>query len=158
MPQKITPFLWFDTQAEEAANFYVSIFPNSRIVSTVRYGEVGPGPAGSVLTTVFELDGQTFIALNGGPEYTFTPAISFQVSCTTQDEVDDLWEKLCEGGKEVQCGWLEDRYGVSWQVTPTVLGEMLGDPDPAKSGRVMTAMLPMKKLDIGLLRKAYEGR
>jgi predicted 3-demethylubiquinone-9 3-methyltransferase (glyoxalase superfamily) len=157
MQQKITPFLWFDGQAEEAAKFYVSILPNSRILNVARYAEGGPGQPGSVLTVEFELDGLKFVALNGGPEYKFTPAVSFQINCATQDEVDRLWEKLCDGGQEVQCGWLTDRYGVSWQVTPTVLGELLGDPDPVKAGRVMAAMMPMKKLDIGALRKAYAG-
>jgi predicted 3-demethylubiquinone-9 3-methyltransferase (glyoxalase superfamily) len=154
--QKITPFLWFDTEAEEAANFYVSIFKNSRIVTIARYGEAGPGPAGSVLTVAFQLNGQEFVALNGGPEYTFSPAISFYVNCETQEEVDELWDKLTEGGAAVQCGWLTDKYGVSWQIIPTVLADMLTDADPAKSQRVMKAMLQMIKLDIKALREAYD--
>ncbi len=157
MKQKITPFLWFDGQAEDAAKLYVSIFPNSRILNVARYAEGGPGKPGSVLTVEFELDGQKFVALNGGPEYKFTPAVSFQINCDTQAEIDRLWTKLCEGGQEVQCGWLTDRFGVSWQVTPTVLGELLGDSDPVKAGRVMAAMMPMKKLDIAALRAAYAG-
>ncbi len=157
MSQKITPFLWFDGQAEEAAKLYVSILPNSRILNVTHYAEGGPGEAGSVLTVEFELDGCKFVALNGGPEYKFTPAVSFQIACATQEEVDRLWQKLGDGGREDQCGWLTDRYGVSWQVTPTVLGELLGDPDPVKSSRVMAAMMPMKKLDIAALRKAYAG-
>jgi predicted 3-demethylubiquinone-9 3-methyltransferase (glyoxalase superfamily) len=155
---KIKPFLWFDTQAEEAANFYVSIFKNSKIVKVARYGEAGPGPKGSVMTVVFQLDGQEFMALNGGPHFKFTEAISFIVDCKTQEEVDDYWEKLTEGGQEVQCGWLKDKYGLSWQVTPTALGEMLSDPDRQKSKRVMEAMLKMKKIEIEELRRAYERR
>lgn len=155
---KITPFLWFDTQAEEAAKFYVSIFKNSRILEISRYGAAGPGPKGSVMTVRFELDGQEFIGLNGGPHFKFTEAISLYVDCKTQEEVDQHWEKLLEGGGEVQCGWLKDKYGLSWQVIPKVLGEMLSDPDPAKSKRVMQAMLQMKKIDIAGLRKAYEQR
>lgn len=153
---KITPFLWFDTQAEEAARFYVSIFENSRIVDVSRYGEAGPGPAGSVLTVRFELDGQEFLALNGGPEYRFTEAVSFLVDCETQDEVDRFWERLSEGGEQGPCGWLKDRYGLSWQVTPRVLGRMLTDSDPARRNRVMQAMLQMKKIDIGGLQRAYD--
>ena len=151
--QQITPFLWFDNQAEEAAHFYVSIFKNSKIVSVTHYGEAGPGPEGSVMTMVFQLDGQEFIALNGGPHFKFTEAISFVVNCKTQEEVDEFWEKLSEGGEEVQCGWLKDKYGLSWQIVPTVLGEMLTDPDPAKSQRVMQAMLQMKKIEIEGLKK-----
>jgi predicted 3-demethylubiquinone-9 3-methyltransferase (glyoxalase superfamily) len=154
---RINPFLWFDTQAEEAASFYVRIFPNSRIVTIARYGEAGPGPPGSVMTVVFELDGQEFIALNGGPQFEFTEAISFSVECTSQDEVDRYWSALSRGGEEGPCGWLKDRYGLSWQINPTVLGEMLSDPDPARSKRVMEAMLRMKKLDIEGLRRAYRG-
>jgi predicted 3-demethylubiquinone-9 3-methyltransferase (glyoxalase superfamily) len=154
--QKITPFLWFDNQAEEAVNFYISIFKNSKIVSVTRYGEVGPGPKGSVMTVTFQLDGQSFMALNGGPHFTFSPAISFVVNCETQEEVDELWEKLSEGGEKVECGWLKDKYGVSWQIVPTVLGEMLNDPDPVKSQRVIQAVLKMKKIDIEGLKKAYE--
>jgi predicted 3-demethylubiquinone-9 3-methyltransferase (glyoxalase superfamily) len=156
--QKITPFLWFDNQAEEAANFYVSIFKNSKIVTITRYGEAGPGPAGSAMTVVFQLDGQEFIALNGGPQSKFTEAISFSVDCTTQHEVDEFWEKLAEGGVEGQCGWLKDKYGLSWQINPTILGQMLSDPDPQKSKRVMEAMLKMRKIDIQGLKKAYEQR
>lgn len=154
--QKITPFLWFDTQAEEAAHFYVSIFQNAKIVSMTRYGEAGPGPQGSVMTVVFVLDGQEFIALNGGPQFTFTEAISFSVDCKTQEEVDTFCEKLSAGGEEGPCGWLKDKYGVSWQIIPTILIEMLNDSDPKKSKRVMEAMLRMKKIDIGGLKKAYE--
>jgi predicted 3-demethylubiquinone-9 3-methyltransferase (glyoxalase superfamily) len=154
--QKITPFLWFDTQAEEAARFYVSIFKNSRILGITRYGEAGPGPKGSVMTVHFELDGQEFIGLNGGPQFKFTEAVSFSVDCKTQEEVDEFWQKLSEGGEQVQCGWLKDKYGLSWQIVPTVLVEMLNDPDPSKSKRVMEAMLQMKKIDIVGLQKAYD--
>jgi len=154
--QKITPFLWFESQAEEAANFYTSIFKNSKIVSVARYGEAGPGPKGSVMTVAFNLDGQDFVALNGGPEFAFTPAISFLVSCKTQEEVDHFWEKLLQGGKPSQCGWLKDKFGVSWQVVPAVLGELLGDKDAKKSKRVMEAMLQMVKLDIKKLKEAYD--
>jgi predicted 3-demethylubiquinone-9 3-methyltransferase (glyoxalase superfamily) len=153
---KITPFLWFDTQAEEAAKFYVSIFKNSRIVTTTRYGDAGPGPKGSVMTVVFELDGQEFIALNGGPQFKFTEAVSFSVNCKTQKEVDEFWEQLSRGGEEGPCGWLKDRYGLSWQINPVILGEMLADADPKKSRRVMEAMLKMKKIDIAGLQKAYQ--
>ena len=152
---RITPFLWFDTQAEEAARFYVSIFKNSKIVKIARYGEAGPGPKGSVMTVVFELERQEFIALNGGPQFKFTEAISFSVNCETQKEVDQFWEKLSQGGEEGPCGWLKDRYGLSWQINPVILGEMLSDPDPRKSRRVMQAMLKMKKIDIAALKKAY---
>ncbi len=152
---RISPFLWFDTQAEEAARFYVSIFKNSKIVKIARYGEAGPGPKGSVMTVVFELEGQEFIALNGGPQFKFTEAISFSVNCETQKEVDQFWEKLSQGGEEGPCGWLKDRYGLSWQINPVILGEMLSDPDPRKSRRVMQAMLKMKKIDIAALKKAY---
>jgi predicted 3-demethylubiquinone-9 3-methyltransferase (glyoxalase superfamily) len=152
--QKITPFLWFDTQAEEAANFYVSVFPNSRIVTVTRYGEAGPGPKGSVMTVVFELDGQRMIALNGGPQFKFTEAISLSVDCKDQAEVDRYWSKLTQGGKESQCGWLKDKYGLSWQINPAALGEMLSDPDPEKAKRVMEAMLTMKKIDIAALKAA----
>jgi predicted 3-demethylubiquinone-9 3-methyltransferase (glyoxalase superfamily) len=154
--QKITPFLWFDNQAEEAMNFYTSIFKNSKIGNVTRYGEGGPGPAGTVMTATFQLDGQEFIALNGGPHFTFSPAISFFVNCETQEEVDELWEKLSEGGETEQCGWLKDKYGVSWQIAPTILGEMLQDKDPEKSKRVTEAMLKMDKLDIKILRQAHE--
>ena len=154
--QKITPFLWFNDQAEEAMNFYTAIFKNSKIGSVSRYGEGGPGQPGSVMTATFELDGQEFMALNGGPLFTFTEAISLFVNCETQAEVDELWEKLTEGGEEVQCGWLKDKYGLSWQIVPSVLGELLNDPDAEKAGRVMNAMLQMKKIDIAGLRSAYE--
>jgi predicted 3-demethylubiquinone-9 3-methyltransferase (glyoxalase superfamily) len=154
--QQITPFLWFDTQAEAAANLYVSIFNNSRIVNITRYGDAGPGPKGSAMTVVFELDGQRFTALNGGPQFKFTEAISFSVPCKTQEEVDTFWEKLSEGGEEGPCGWLKDRYGLSWQITPTMLGELLSDPDPKKSKRVMEAMLKMKKIDIAGLKSAHD--
>ena len=154
--QKITPFLWFDSKAEEAANFYVSVFKNSKIVSIMRYGEAGPGPKGSVMSATFQLDGQDFIALNGGPMFTFSPAISFFVNCESQEEVDKLWEKLSEGGEKQRCGWLKDKYGVSWQIIPTVLGQMLQDKDGEKSKRVMNAMLQMDKLDIKTLKQAYE--
>jgi predicted 3-demethylubiquinone-9 3-methyltransferase (glyoxalase superfamily) len=150
----ITPCLWFDTQGEEAARFYTSVFPNSRILEVVRYGAAGPGPEGTVMTVSFELDGQRFVALNGGPEFTFSEAISFQVSCRTQEEVDAFWSKLSEGGEEGPCGWLKDRYGVSWQIIPTVLPELLSDPDPQRSERVMRAMLAMKKLEIDALERA----
>jgi predicted 3-demethylubiquinone-9 3-methyltransferase (glyoxalase superfamily) len=153
--QKITPFLWFDGKAEEAMNFYISIFKNSKIVSVTRYGETGPGPKGTVMTAKFELNGQEFVALNGGPQFTFTEAISFVVNCETQQEVDELWEKLSEGGEKSRCGWLKDKYGLSWQVVPTALVEMLQDKDAKKSNRVMQAMLQMDKIDIETLRRAY---
>jgi predicted 3-demethylubiquinone-9 3-methyltransferase (glyoxalase superfamily) len=153
--QKITPFLWFDGKAEEAMNFYISIFKNSKIVSVTRYGEAGPGPKGTVMTAKFVLNGQEFVALNGGPQFTFTEAISFVVNCETQQEVDELWEKLSEGGKKSRCGWLKDKYGLSWQVVPTALVEMLQDKDAKKSNRVMQAMLQMDKIDIETLRRAY---
>ncbi len=156
--QKITPFLWFDHQAEEAARYYVSIFPNSKIVKVLRYGEAGPGPAGSAMTVEFQLEGLTFVALNGGPHFKFTEAISFVVNCQTQDEVDTCWDKLSAGGVEVQCGWLKDRFGLSWQIVPTVLPQLLSDPDPEKAGRVMKAMLQMKKLDIRALQEAATSR
>jgi len=150
--------LWFDDNAEEAVNFYVSIFKDSKIVSVARYGEAGPGPEGTVMTIAFELNGQEFIALNGGPLFKFNEAISFVVNCETQEEIDGLWEKLSEDGKKVECGWLKDKYGLSWQIVPTVLGRMLSDADPEKSKRVMQAMLEMDKLDIKVLRQAYEGQ
>jgi predicted 3-demethylubiquinone-9 3-methyltransferase (glyoxalase superfamily) len=156
--QKITPFLWFDGKAEEAAKFYTSIFKNSKIGSISRYGEGGPGPKGAVLSATFELDGQEFIALNGGPQFTFSPAISFFVNCETQEELDEIWEKLCAGGKKNRCGWLQDKFGVSWQVIPTALGKLMSDPDPEKSGRVMRAMLQMEKIDIRGLQQAYENK
>ncbi|MFZ5879004.1 MAG: VOC family protein [Chloroflexota bacterium] len=154
--QKITPFLWFDNQAEEAVNFYTSVFKNSKILSIARYGEAGPGPAGAVMTANFELNGQEFVALNGGPVFKFTEAISFVVNCETQAEVDHYWEKLSEGGEKSRCGWLKDKFGLSWQIVPTVLGELMGDSDPERAKRVALAMLEMDKLDIGLLRAAYE--
>ena len=164
---KIEPCLWLDDQAEEAANFYVSVFSarratmpdggESKVLAVSRYGEAGPGPAGSVMTVEFLLEGQEFLALNGGPEFTFTPAISLIVNCETQEEVDQLWEALSEGGRKGECGWLEDRYGVSWQIVPTVLTELLDDPDPVRSQRVMRAMLEMQKLDIARLRRAAEA-
>ena len=153
--QKITPFLWFDDQAEEAASFYVSLFKNSKVLSVSRYGEGAPKPPGTAMTVSFELDGQALMALNGGPEFKFTEAISLFVNCESQAEVDKLWGKLTEGGEEGPCGWLKDRYGLSWQIVPTALGEMLGDPDPKKAQNVMQAMLQMKKLDIAGLRRAY---
>jgi predicted 3-demethylubiquinone-9 3-methyltransferase (glyoxalase superfamily) len=157
--QKITPFLWFDDDAEEATNFYVSIFKNSKVKEIRRYGDAGPGPKGTVMTTSFELEGQEFMALNGGPHFRFTEAISFFVNCKTQEEVDALWSKLLAGGgQESQCGWLKDKFGLSWQIVPTALSEMLGDKDPAKSARVMKAMLQMKKIDIEGLKRAYEGK
>jgi predicted 3-demethylubiquinone-9 3-methyltransferase (glyoxalase superfamily) len=154
---KITPFLWFDTQAEQAVNLYVSIFENSKIKKITRYGEAGPGPKDSAMTVEFELDGQPFIALNGGPHFKFTEAVSFSVACETQDQVDTFWSKLSAGGEEGPCGWLKDRYGLSWQINPTILGRMLGDPDPQKAKRVTEAMLQMKKIDIAGLQKAYDG-
>jgi predicted 3-demethylubiquinone-9 3-methyltransferase (glyoxalase superfamily) len=153
--QKITPFLWFDGKAEEAANFYVSIFKDAKILKVVRYGEVGPGPAGSVMIVTFKMNDQEFIALNGGPHFTFTPAISFVINCETQDEIDYYWEKLSADGATQQCGWLSDRYGLSWQVVPTILGELTQDSDPAKANRVMQAIMQMVKLDIAQLKKAY---
>ena len=149
--QKIVPFLWFDSQAEEAMNHYVSIFPDSKVLSVMRSGD-------AVLTATFQLAGQQFMALNGGPQFKFTEAISLFVNCQTQEEVDELWEKLSEGGEGGRCGWLKDRYGLSWQIIPTALGELLQDPDPEKSGRVMQAMLRMGKIDIAALRRAYEGQ
>jgi predicted 3-demethylubiquinone-9 3-methyltransferase (glyoxalase superfamily) len=153
--QKITPFLWFDNQAEEAVKFYTSIFKNSKICTVTHYGEGGPGPTGTVMTVVFQLDGQEFIALNGGPQFKFTEAISFVVNCETQKEIDEVWKKLSDGGREIQCGWLKDKYGLSWQIVPTELGKMMQDKDPAKRDRVMNAVMQMIKLDIAGLRKAY---
>jgi predicted 3-demethylubiquinone-9 3-methyltransferase (glyoxalase superfamily) len=154
--QKITPFLWFDGKAEEAMNFYVSVFKNSKVVKVSRYGEAGPGPKGTVMSATFELDGQQFYALNGGPQFTFTPAISLFVNCETQQEVDELWDKLSEDGKKERCGWLKDKYGLSWQIIPSALGKLLGDKDPAKANRVMMAMLQMDKIDIQRLQQAYD--
>jgi predicted 3-demethylubiquinone-9 3-methyltransferase (glyoxalase superfamily) len=155
--QKIIPFLWFDGKAEEAANFYVSIFKNSKILNIARYGEAGPGPVGTVMVATFQIEGQKFMALNGGAQYTFSPAISFYVDCETQTEVDELWEKLSAGGSDVQCGWLRDKFGVSWQVIPKTLIELMQDKDPVKSQRVFNAMMGMIKIDIEALRRAYRG-
>jgi predicted 3-demethylubiquinone-9 3-methyltransferase (glyoxalase superfamily) len=154
--QKITPFLWFDNKADEAANFYVSLFKNSKIGKVVRYPEGAPAPKGTVMSVTFELDGQEFYALNGGPQYKFTPAMSLFVNCETQQEVDELWEKLSEGGRKDRCGWLQDRYGLSWQIIPSVLGKLMHGSDPVKSKRVMQAMLGMQKLDIQKLQQAYD--
>jgi predicted 3-demethylubiquinone-9 3-methyltransferase (glyoxalase superfamily) len=154
--QTITPFLWFNDNAEEAMNFYVSIFPNSQVLSVTRYGDAGPGPKGSVMTASFRLNGQEFTALNGGPHYTLSPAISFVVDCTTQQEVDAYWDKLSEGGRPQQCGWVTDKYGLSWQIVPRVLVQLLQDRDPAKASRVMKAMLQMKKIEIGTLQGAAD--
>ncbi|NLF11364.1 MAG: VOC family protein [Anaerolineaceae bacterium] len=156
--QKITPYLWFEDQAEEAASFYTSIFKNSKINEISRYGEGGPGPAGSVMLVSFELDGQQFIALNGGPQFQFTEAISFVINCESQEEVDYMWDRLTEGGEESMCGWLKDRYGISWQVVPTALPELLSAPDPEAQQRVMEVFLKMSKIDLPTLRLAYEGR
>lgn len=156
--QKITPNLWFDTEAEEAANFYISIFKDSQITRILRYGEAGPRPAGMVLTVTFLLEGQEFTALNGGPDFKFNEAISLLVNCETQEEVDELWDKLSAGGEKGPCGWLKDKFGVSWQIIPTVLDEMLQDEDVDKANRVMKAMLQMSKIDIGALEKAYAQR
>lgn len=153
--QKITPFLWFNRNAEEAMNFYVSIFKDSKVLSVTRYGDAGPGPRGTVMSATFQLEGQKFYALNGGPEYHFTPAISLFVDCETQQEVDELWAKLGQGGEPGPCGWLKDKFGLSWQIIPTVLGQLLGDKDPKKAGRVMQAMLQMSKIDIRGLQQAY---
>ncbi len=156
--QKITTFLWFDGKAEEAMNLYVSIFKNSKVVSVTRYGEAGPGPKGTAMSAVFQLEGQQFYALNGGPQYKFTPAISLFVTCESQKEVDELWRKLLEGGREDQCGWLQDKFGLSWQIIPSILPKLLGDKDPKKAERVMRAMLQMRKIDInGLKKAASEG-
>lgn len=157
----ISPCLWFDTQAEEAANFYVSIFENSKILRILRYSEAGQEihgkPAGSVLTVEFELNGQRFVALNGGPEFKFSEAVSFEINCETQQEIDHYWNSLVEGGEEGPCGWLKDKYGVSWQVTPAILSEMLSDENDEKAHRVMDAILQMKKLDLAAIQKAYAG-
>ena len=153
--QKITPFLWFDNEAEEAMNFYTSVFRNSKVGNVVRYGDAGPGPKGSVMVASFELEGLQFTALNGGPQFKFTEAISFHVACESQDEVDYFWDRLSEGGSIQQCGWLKDKFGLSWQIVPTVLPKLLSDPDREKANRVMRAMLRMKKLDIPGLEQAY---
>lgn len=155
--QKITPFLWFDNQAEEAVNFYASVFKNSKVGKVVRYGEAGPGPAGSVLTASFELEGLQFTALNGGPYYKFNEAVSFHVACETQEEVDYFWDRFSDGGQIQQCGWLKDKFGLAWQIVPTVLHKLLGDSDPKKANSVMQAMLQMRKLDIAKLQQAYDG-
>ena len=155
--QKITPFLWFDGNAEEAMNFYVSLFKNAKVGKVTRYGDAGPGPKGSVMSATFQLEGQDFYALNGGPQFKFSEAISFMVNCEDQQEIDRFWSALSAGGSEGPCGWLRDRYGLSWQVVPTARGEMLRDPDQAKAERVMTAMLAMQKLDLAALHRAYEG-
>jgi len=154
--QKITPFFWFDNNAEEAANFYVSIFKNSKVLNISRYGDAGPGPKGTVLIVEFELDGQKFIALNGGPQFKFTEAVSFVVNCETQEEIDYFWEKLSAGGEKLQCGWLKDKYGLSWQVVPTILGELMGSNEE-RSNRVMQAIQQMQKLEIEPLKRAFEG-
>ena len=155
--QKIVPFLWFNDNAEEAVNFYLSFFTGSKVVAVTRYGDAGPGPKGTVMSIAFQLEGQDFMALNGGPVFSFSQAISFFVNCGTQAEVDRLWDELSEGGEKQPCGWLKDKYGVSWQIVPTVLGEMLRDKDPVKADRVMKAMLQMTKIDIAALMRAYEG-
>ena len=155
--QLITPFLWFDNNAEEAMNFYVSVFKNSRGGRVTRYGAAGPGPAGSVMTVEFELDGQKFVGLNGGPHFKFNEAVSFTVRCETQEEIDYYWDKLSEGGQTSRCGWLKDKFGLSWQVEPRILGDLMADKDPEKAKRVMEAMLKMDKIDIEPIRRAYEG-
>lgn len=155
--QKITPFLWFDNNAEDAANFYVSIFKNSRVLNVARYGDAGPGPKGTVVTAQFELDGQKFIALNGGPQFKFTEAVSFVVNCETQEEIDYFWEKLSAGGEKLECGWLKDKYGLSWQVVPTILGELMTG-NAERSNRVMQALQQMQKLEIEPLKRAYKGQ
>ncbi len=157
MEQRIIPNLWFDTEAEEAANFYISVFKNSRIVNVAHYTDVGPGEPGTVMTVEFDLDGHRFVGINGGPQFQFDEAVSFQISCETQDEVDDYWERLTEGGEESQCGWLKDRYGLSWQVVPTGMEEVFSDPDPERAKRAMKAMLEMRKIDIEALRSAADG-
>jgi predicted 3-demethylubiquinone-9 3-methyltransferase (glyoxalase superfamily) len=156
MIQKITPFLWFNDRAEEAVDFYVSIFKNSKVLKATRYGDTGPGPTGTVMTISFVLDGQEFCALNGGPQFTFSPAISFVVNCNTQIELDDFWEKLSAGGKKIQCGWLQDKFGISWQIVPTILPELITG-DSVRSNRVMHAIMQMEKLDIATLKRAYDG-
>lgn len=154
--QKITPFLWFNGNAEEAIQFYCSIFPNAKVVNKTRYGDAGPGPKGTVMTATFEIQGQQFIAINGGPQFKFTEAISFVVTCETQAEIDEMWERLSAGGEQGRCGWLKDKYGLSWQIVPPVLSTMLQDSTPQKADRVMNAMLQMEKLDIATLQRAYE--
>lgn len=156
--QKITPFLWFNDNLEEALSFYTSVFRNAKVGNVVRYGKAGPGPEGTAMTATFELEGQQFMALNGGPMFSFTEAISFFLNCETQEEVDGFWEKLSEGGQKSRCGWLKDKFGLSWQIVPSVLGKLLHDKDPEKSSRVMQAMLRMDKLDIQILQAAYDGQ
>jgi predicted 3-demethylubiquinone-9 3-methyltransferase (glyoxalase superfamily) len=155
--QKITPFLWFDNQAEEAMKFYTSVFKNSKIVDVRRYGDGAPLPKGTVMTGSFIIEGQEFMVLNGGPQFKFTEAVSFFIKCETQEEIDDMWKKLSDGGQEQPCGWVKDKFGLSWQVVPPILGKLLGDKDPEKSKRVLHAMLQMKKIDIAKLQKAYDG-
>jgi predicted 3-demethylubiquinone-9 3-methyltransferase (glyoxalase superfamily) len=157
MAQKIIPNLWFDTEAEEAASFYTSVFDNSRIVNVTHYTDAGPRPAGMVMTVEFELNGQRFVGINGGPEFTFDEAVSFQINCETQDEIDYYWQRLTDGGEEGPCGWLKDRYGLSWQVVPTGMDDMMNDSDPERATRVMQAILGMKKIDIAALQRAAEG-
>jgi predicted 3-demethylubiquinone-9 3-methyltransferase (glyoxalase superfamily) len=157
MKHQIVPNLWFDTEAQEAAEFYISVFPNSRIVHVAHYTEAGPRPAGTVMTVEFELDGQRFVGINGGPQFTFDEAVSFQITCETQEEIDAYWERLSEGGEESVCGWLKDRYGLSWQVVPTGMEELFSDPDPERARRAMEAMLGMRKLDVAALRGAADG-
>jgi predicted 3-demethylubiquinone-9 3-methyltransferase (glyoxalase superfamily) len=156
MTQTITPFLWFDNNAEEAMNFYLSVFKNSEALDVTRYGEAGPGPEGTVMTATFRLDGQQFIALNGGPQFKFTEAVSFSINCETQQEVDYYWDKLTEGGEPGPCGWLKDKFGLSWQVNPSILGKLLQDEDRVRANRVMQAMLQMSKIDIAKLQEAYD--
>jgi len=156
--QKITTYLWFDGDAEEAADLYTSIFKNSKILNVARYGDAGPGPKGTAMTVNLQLEGQEFIALNGGPQYKFTEAISLLVDCDTQKEVDELWSKLTAGGEESMCGWLKDKFGLSWQIIPSALFRLMSDPDPEKSKRVMEAMLQMKKIDVGVLERAHAGK
>ena len=157
MSQRIIPNLWFDTEAEEAANFYVSVFPNSRIVAVTHYTDAGPREAGMVLTVEFDLDGQRFVGINGGPEFTFDEAVSFQIDCSDKEEVDYYWERLTDGGQEAQCGWLKDRYGLSWQVVPAGMAELFADPDPDRARRAMEAMLQMVKIDVAALQRAADG-
>ena len=157
MTQQITPFLWFDDNADEAVNFYLSIFKDSRLLDATRYGEAGPGPKGTIMTATFELNGQQFIALNGGPRFKFTEAVSFVVKCETQEEIDYYWDKLLDGGEPQRCGWLKDRFGLSWQIVPAQLSELFGGNDPQRAGRVMQAMMQMVKFDIAKLEQAYDG-
>ncbi len=156
--QKVTPFLWFDGNAEDAANYYISIFKNSKMGKISRYGDAGPGPKGSAMSVTFQIEGQEFFALNGGPQFKFTPAISFFVNCETQQQVDELWEKLSAGGRTDRCGWLQDKFGVSWQIIPTVLGQLLGDKDPQRAKRAMQAMLQMTKIDGNALQQAADAK